>query len=235
MKNRRTKIIIISVASLLCASFFLIGKSVRAQQAQPQFLLSWNAGNSYAPSSYKGKILPGSQSQIVASLELVAGGQIINISNQSIYWYLDDTLIGGGVGVQRIAFYPFGSAPEMETLKVALPNYSGGYLVHQINIPVINPGVVIATPYPSDQFSGQNATATALAFFFNTPTENLSFTWSVNGQTGSNTENPDILQINLPNQAPSGSTIAISLNAQDKNTGQSASASKNLTYQKQLQ
>jgi hypothetical protein len=235
MRNCRAKVFIFSVALCFSMLFFVFSKPSHAQQPQPQFLLSWRAGNSYAPSFYKGKILPGFQSQITASFELVSGGGIINVKNQSIYWYLDDTLIGGGVGVQQITFSPFGSAPEMETLRVELPNYPGGYLLHQITIPVVNPSVVIDAPYPDGQFSEANATATALAYFFNAPAANLAFTWSVSGQSGTNTENPNIVQINLPAETPSGSTIAISLQAQNSKNGQSADTSENLTYQKQLQ
>ena len=233
---KSVRIVIFVVSAALCFLIFLLvfSKPARAQQTQPQFLLSWRATNSYVPSFYRGKILPGSRSQITASFELISSGGIVNVKSQPIYWYLDDTLIGGGAGVQQITFSPFGTAPEMETLRVELPNYSSGYLLHQITIPVINPEMVIDAPYPGGQFSETNATATALAYFFNTPTTNLAFVWSVNGQSGSSAENPDIAQINLPAETPSGSTIAISLQTRNPQNGQSASASENLIYQKQL-
>jgi len=233
MEHRRVMIFILSAALCLPAFLFIFSKSASAQQAQPQLLFSWHAANSYVPSSYKGKVLPGQQSQITASFELVSGGEIVNVKNQSIYWYLDGTLIGGGTGAQQITFRPFGTAPAMETLKVELPKYSGGYLIHQETIPVANPTVVVYAPYPAGQFSGTNATATALAYFFNAPATSIAFAWSVNGQSGSSTANPDILQINLPAGTPSGSAIAISLQAQSPR-GQNVSASKNLTYQGQL-
>ncbi len=225
--------VLIFIALIFAVIVFSFGRSASAQQARPQFLFTWHAENSYVPSFYKGKIIPGSQSQITAAFELVENGKIINVSGQPIYWYLDNTLIGGGTGIQQVTFSPFGRAPEVETLKVDLPNYSGGYLIHEIGIPVFNPSAVIETPYPDNQFSGQAVTTTALAYFFNTPEKNLSFTWSVNGQSGSNTESPDVLQVNFPNQTPSGSTVAISLRIQ--NTRQTANASKTLVYQKQLQ
>jgi hypothetical protein len=234
MRIHRALVFIVCAVLCFFTLSFIFLKPTNAQQTQPQFLLSWRAGNSYVPSSYKGKVLPGSQSQITASFELVSGGTIVKVKNESIYWYLNNTLIGGGVGVQQITFSPFGSAPVMESLKVELPNYSGGYLMHQITFPVINPSVVIDAAYPGGQFSGTNATATALTYFFDTPTSNLAFTWSVNGQSGSNTENPDIFQINLPAGTPSGSTIAISLRVQNSQNGQSANTSESLTYQKQL-
>ena len=233
IKNFRAAIFIFSAIFCFPVLLLIFSKPVNAQQVQPKFLISWHAGNSYVPSFYKGKILPGSRSQVTASFELISGGGIVNVKKQSIYWYLDDTLIGGGVGVQQITFSPFGSAPELENLRVELPNYIGGYLIHQITIPIINPVVVIDAPYPNGQFSETNATATALAYFFNTPAANLAFTWSANGQSGSNAENPDIFQINLPAGTPLGSTVAISLQAQNPQNGQNANASENLTYQNQ--
>ena len=235
MKIFRIAIFIVFVVLCFPVLLFIFPKPARAQQTQPQFLLSWRAVNSYVPAFYKGKILPGSQSQITASFELVSDGGIVGVKSQPIYWYLDDTLIGGGAGVQQITFSPFGTAPEMETLRVELPNYSGGYLLHQITIPIINPAVVIDAPYPGGQFSETNVTTTALAYFFNAPATNLSFAWSVNGQSGSSAENPDIAQINLPTETPSGSTLAISLQARNSQNGQNANASENLIYQKQLQ
>jgi hypothetical protein len=236
MKNIRFAIFTLPAALCFLFLLFTFLKPVHAQQAQPQFLFSWHAGNSYVPSSYKGKILPGTHSQITASFELVSGGSIVSVKNQSIYWYLDDTLIGGGVGVQQITFSPFGSAPEMETLRVELPKYAGGYLIHQTTIPIMNPSVVIDIPYPGGQFSETNATATALAYFFNIPAADLSFLWSINGQSGLNTNagSSDVAQINIPSGTPSGSTIALSLQAQNPQNGQSANASGNLIYQKQL-
>jgi hypothetical protein len=231
MTNRHIAVFVFSIALCSFTFLFSFSRSARAQQAQPQFLFSWRAGNSYAPLFYKGKILPGSQSQITASFELVSGGKIVSVKNQSIYWYLDGTFIGGGTGMQQITFSPFGSAPEMETLRVELPNYSGGYLLHQMTIPVINPTVVIDAPYPEGQFSETNATATALTYFFDAPATNLTFAWSVNGQSGSSAENPDILQISLPAGTPSRSTVAISLQVQNSQNNQSANASENLTYQ----
>ncbi len=225
--------VLFSITSFFALSFIFLGPA-RAQQATPQFLFTWSASNSYVPPSYKGKVLPEQQSKITASFELVSGGKIVNIENQPVYWYLDDTLIGGGAGMQQITFSPFGMAPEMETLKAELPNYPGGYLIHQATIPVINPAAVIEAPYPNGQFSGTSATVTALPYFFSVPANDLSFTWSVNGQSGSNAENPDVLDINLPTGTPSGSTLAVSLQAQNTNDGQSASVSTNLVYQQQL-
>jgi hypothetical protein len=219
---------------ILIAAFVLIKPAAKAQVASPQFLITWSASNSYAPSFYQGKVLPGSQSQITAALEIVSGGKIANVTSQPIYWYLDGTLIGGGTGVQQITFSPFGTAPEIETLEADLPNYSGGMLIHQISIPVMNPDVVIDAPYPGGQFSNTIATVTALPYFFNTTASNLVFAWSVNGVTGSNVENPDVAQITLPTDAPSGSTVAVSLQAQNPSGSQTANASANLTYQKQL-
>src|ERR1039458_3932339 len=90
-------------------AFFIPSAGVHAQTvSSPQFLVTWKATESYIPPFYTWKALPTAGSNIVASVELVSGGRIINISSQNIYWYLDDVLMGGGAGVQQITFPPFG-------------------------------------------------------------------------------------------------------------------------------
>lgn len=214
--------------------FFFCGR-VNAQVTQPQFLITWKTTGSYVPSFYEGKSLPTYGSKITASLELVSNGRILNIGGQTIYWYLDDNLVGGGVGAQQITFPPTGDAPSFLRLKVELPNYNGVYLVHSINIPMVKPLAVIYSPYPNGQFSQNPVTVTALPYFFNVINpSNLSYSWSVNGQTGSNTENPEEAQITLPVGSQSGTSLTISLNVGNNQDSTTATAGESLTYETQL-
>lgn len=211
-------------------SMFLLPVA-HAQTATPQFLLTWRTSGSYVPSFYIGKAIPSFGSQITAAVELVSNGKILNISGQTIYWYLNDTQIGGGAGQQSITFTPFDVPPNSQNLKVSLPLYDGG-LSHQIEINTVTPEAVIFAPYPANQASTNPIVVKALPYFFNTSsTSNLSYSWAVNGQTGSNTENPDEADINLPPGTPSGMNLAVSLTITNPVGGLTAQGSTNLVYQ----
>ncbi len=226
------------VSALIVAAFaFTLFTALQAnaqttQSSGPQFLITWRAQSSFVPLFYAGKALPNAQSQIAASLTLISNGQPVDLSSQTIYWYLNDTLLGGGVGTQHITFSPFGGSFGTLTLRVELPDYASGILIHEITIPVVRPIAVIYAPHPNDKFSDSQITVNALPYFFSASPSALSFRWSVNDATGTSQENPDVLHINLPNGTPSNFTTAVSLTIQNPNDSTIAVASKNLTYQK---
>lgn len=226
------------VGAIAIVSIFLFSLNHASAQtaSSPQFLLTWNATGSYIPSSYQGKALPTYGSKITASLTLVsAGGQILDLSQQTIYWYLDDTLIGGGVGVQKVTFSPVGEAPNSEDLRVTIPSYNGNYLVHEIQIPMVLPVAVILAPYPNGQFSQNPVTVSALPYFFNIPSASgLSYSWSVNGQAGTSAENPESAEVTLPAGTQPGTGLAVSLSIENPSDSTIGTASANLTYENQL-
>ncbi len=231
------KIAALGLVTIAFAVFFSFnGASAQTAASAPQFLITWQTTGSYIPSFYQGKALPTYGSKITASLVLVsANGQVLNLSGQTIYWYLDDNLVGGGTGVQQVTFSPLGEAPSSLNLRVTLPNYSGGYLVHAINIPMVLPEAVILAPYPNGQFSENPLTIKALPYFFNVQdASDLSYTWSVNSQSGSNTENPEEAQVTLPQGTQSGTALAVSLSIENPNDSTIGTASENLTYESQL-
>jgi hypothetical protein len=208
--------------------------SAQAQTSQPQFLMTWQASNSYAPAEYSGKILPNQESEITASFEVIVNGKPVNLSGQTIYWYQDENLLGGGVGDQTFMFHPYGQAPNIVTLKVEVPDYPTGLLIHEINIPLVQPQAVIEAPYPQDVFSSIPTTVQALPYFFAaTSTDPLSFAWTVNGQTVSGAENPQTLQVSLPQSTPAGFSVDISLAVQNSNDSTGANNAVDLTYQRQ--
>jgi hypothetical protein len=221
---------------IFSGAFFLSNSALAQTASSPTFLVTWKTTGSYIPSFYQGKALPTYGSNITASLELISPqGKPIDLSNQTIYWYVDDNLVGGGVGTQQVTFPPIGEAPNSFTLRVTLPFYSGGFLVHQITVPMVLPQAVLLAPYPGGQFSQNPLTVMALPYFFNiSDPSNLSYAWSVNGQTGSNTENPEQVQITLPQGTQSGTALAISLSVENPNDSTASTASANLTYESQL-
>lgn len=230
MKNILKKFLISFVIIFSFITLFIFSKSVKAQQSQPQFLFSWESTNSYAPSFFIGKILPNAQSQVVATFELISNGKPIDLSNENIYWYLNNNLIGGGVGTQQLMFPLFGMPQQIENLRIELPNYSTGYLIYNIDLPFINPHSIIYAPYYNGVFNGSDAIVTALSYFFNDNSNNLIYNWSVNGQSGSSVENPNILHITIPTGSAENSTINISLQTKNISGNENVNSSLNLIY-----
>jgi hypothetical protein len=207
----------------------------RVQAAGPQFLITWKTTGSYIPAAYPGKALPTYGSQVRASLMLVSGGKVVNVSGQIIYWYLNGTLLGGGVGAQTISFPPLGNPPNAMTLEADLPNYNGSYLIQTINVPMVEPLAVINSPYPQGQFSQNPVTVTALPYFFTSPSpDTLSYSWSVNNQIGSNSENPEQAQITLPPGTAAGTSFGVTVTINNISPSTQETASTNLIYQPTL-
>lgn len=221
-----------AVVFALLAAAVLFQKTHAQTAASPQFLMTWQARGSYVPPGYVGKALPNQESRITASLALVSpAGAQLNLQNKTIYWYLNDTLIGGGVGVQTISFSPFGGAPNFMTLKAELPNYNGNLLLHAIQIPLMQPKAVIEAQHVNGQFSANPLTLVGTPYYFNVSDPSaLSYQWSVNGLAPTTAENPQTLQINLDASTPSGSAFAISLAVTNAADSMSAADSVNLTY-----
>ena len=233
VQNGFLKKAVFAVPAIVLALFIVLQANAQtAQSSSPRFLITWRALNSFAPSLYDGKILPGARSRITASLELISNGKLINLKSQTIYWYLNDNLLGGGTGAQRMTFSPYSGTAGTLVLRVELPDYGGKLLMHEVAIPVVRPEAVIYAPYPNDQFSGSQATVKALPYFFNVSSSALTFEWSVNGVPVENKEGPDILHVNLPSGAPSNFGVNISLTMQNPGDSTMAIASKNLIYQK---
>lgn len=215
-----------------------VAAPARAQSvSSPQFIVTWKTSGSYVPSFYPGKALPTYGSSITAYLELLSNGRLVDLSSQTIYWYLDENLVGGGVGVQSVTFPPYGEPPSTLDLKVVIPSFNGSYLVHQVEIPMVDPQAVIYAPYPGNQFTSDTATVDAIPYFFNVSNiSGLTFAWSANNTAGaSNAENPQEAQISIPADTPSGSLLSLSLTITNPNDSTAASATQYLTYQSVLQ
>lgn len=192
-------------------------------------LLTWKAGT-YVPADFDGKIMPTSNSLITASAELIDNGKIVDLSKQNVYWYQNNNFLAGGVGKQTVSF----KAPDITggtfSLMAEIPNYSKGDQLKTIDIPVVRPEIVIESPFPSDKFSASPLKLAAQPYFFNTDSPSrLNFNWTVNGQSPSGAENPQVLNVKFNSMQPQ-STLSISLSAQNPNQKyQYEVASKNIT------
>lgn len=214
---------------------FIISPSARAQTAAPQFLITWRALKSYVPAAYPDKAVPSYGSPVVASVELLSQGKVLNIKSQTIYWYLNENFIGGGIGLQTVSFLPFDVPPNTLDLRVELPHYNGVLLTRQVQVQTLRPVAVVEAPFPNGQTSVNPTTVTALPYFFNTTAaSNLSFSWSVNGQSGANAENPQTAQITLPAGTQSGAELDVMLTINNPSDSTAATAYSTLTYVKQL-
>lgn len=236
MSKKSVPILVVYAATLMAGTLLGISPKANAQTmaASPQFLVTWKSINSSIPSSYVGKALPSYNSQVTAEVSLISDGKVDDLSQQTMYWYLDGTLIGGGIGAQKVTFIPFGTPPNTFTLKVELPDYDGLDLVHDIQLPFVDPIAVIEAPYPGGNFSSNPVDVTALSYFFSASPSNLSYTWAVNGQTGGNAENPESAEVTLPQGTPSGTGITISLTVANPAGSITANAQSTLTYNSQL-
>lgn len=226
---------IISAGVLLPVILFSGLSLAHGQSAEPQMVVTWKAYGSYVPPTYTDKALPNQESRLTASLMLLVNGKPVDLSRETVYWYLNNTLISSGVGNQSIIFSPFGKAPSYMDLEAELPSYNGATLTHDIQIPLVTPKAVIESPHPSGQSSENPIILQGIPYFFyvSDPGE-LSYAWSVNGQSPTTAENPQTLQVSLDPSTPSGSSLNVGLTITNPNDRTSAEDSTTVIYIKQL-
>lgn len=165
-------------------------------QAAPQAIITWQA-QTYQPSEYSGKNLPTANAPVIAAVELVNNGKIIDISKSNIGWFQNRRLIDAGVGLKRVLFSADGTDDGV-LIEVNI-EYQDGVLTEFARIPLISPKVVINAPYPQRLIGTGLNIFQALPYFFNIKGLNeLEFTWSLNGETAANPEDKtDVLKLNL--------------------------------------
>jgi len=232
MRNKIKIFSLILVVAAVAAAFY---SNTNAQSATPQMVVTWQAYGSYVPPQYSGKALPNQESELTASLELLLNGKPVDLSKQTIYWYLNNVLIDTGTGNQYVVFSSIGTPPAFLTLKAELPSYNGNLLMHEIEIPLVSPKAVIEAPHPSGQLSGNPITLQGTPYFFYVSDPGmLSYVWSVNNRTSSSTENPQTLNINIDPSISSGSSLDTSLTITNQSDSMSADNSTDIIYVKQL-
>jgi hypothetical protein len=182
-----------------------------AHAAGPELFITWKA-RTYVPAEYPGKILPTADSELMASLDVINQGKVVDISGQTVYWYVNGDLVSNSKGVHTITFRAPKSLPNIITVKAELPFYGGKDSFKEIAIPVVPPEAVIQASYPNGNFYGGVADAKAAPYFFNISSINsLNFTWSVNGQIPTSSDSPSTLSVNTDPNMPVGSTLLIAL------------------------
>ncbi|MBI3589248.1 MAG: hypothetical protein HY093_02440 [Candidatus Liptonbacteria bacterium] len=182
-------------------------------ESSPQFLVSWRA-QTYVPADFKGKVMPTSGSPVEVGFEMISQGRLVNLSQNEIYWYLDDDFVKGGVGLQGIVFRPLGVGQH--NLRIKLPDYQGQSLTKNVVIPTVKPEAVIVAPFPQGKFTNPKIRLKGEAYFFNVDSLGaLSLNWAVNGQGAKNSGDNSFLDISLGSPLGSGLPLNVSLNVRN--------------------
>lgn len=202
-----------SGAALLILGLFAVSLARGAEEPRPEFFVTWRA-QSYAPSSFSGKLLPTAKSIVTASFELVQNGTRVDISDETIYWYVNDNFLTGGKGVHTASFRAADRAGGTQELRIQIDSYKKQSMTvsKTIDIPIAKPEAIIETRLPNNRFSGENITVYGKPYFFNV--QNLSdlvFSWQVNGKKPAGSENPDRLDINAPTGNAKGLTVGLTV------------------------
>ena len=189
-----------------------------ASSPRAEFLVSWRA-KSYVPADYQGKILPSSGSSVEIGFDLIDKNKIADLSRYNITWFLGETFLGAGVGLQKLNLTLTDN--RTQTVRITIGGYHGeADLEHLFLLPVVEPEAVISTRSPLNFVQNQfylplrNYLLEARPFFFNiTSPIQLQFKWRVNGNLVSGeAENPNFLALNLESQgAPQLTEITVSL------------------------
>lgn len=214
MKKEKQKfwVVSFSLPFLLFTFLFLISQQpAAAQAAEPFIFLTWRADSS-APADFRGKILPTAYTRISAGVEVISNGKIADLSRATVSWYLDNNLLASGSGLRQITF----NAPEIgntvRDLRVEILGVGDGFLIKTVEIPVVQPEVIIEAPLPERTFSGSQVTLVAKPYFFNF-ISGVVFDWKINGQEPESRDNSGILQVNLKPNTPQGFKIGVEVTA----------------------
>jgi hypothetical protein len=182
-----------SFALLACGAIVAIAigamNQAKAQTATSQILFTWQA-DTYVPDGFSGKIMPSSDSAIIAGIDLISMGKRVDLSGYDIFWYIDERFYQGAAGLSRISL----SAPHFIgkneiRLRALIKNYPGAP-GKTITIPVAVPEVVIQSSAPSLLASAAPFNLQAYPYFFNVQNPSqLNYSWSINNVSMSS-QNP---------------------------------------------
>lgn len=196
------------------AILFLVSSALpsRAQEGEPEFVITWRS-QSYTPSRFSGKVFPATRSPVIVSFEILENGKLVDLSEETIYWYLNDNLIEGRKGVQAASFFTGDTPGVTYDLRIQLNNFKdrGQILAQNVKIPVAEPQAVIEASFPRNLFSGSRITVNGEPYFFNIQSpDELKISWEVNGEAPSNLEKLNILDVGLTNFS-SGDQVKVDL------------------------
>jgi hypothetical protein len=199
--------------AVLLGSLFLNLPVVHAQTSNSAMWLTWRAAT-YIPAEYDGRALPTPGSNIVVAIDVIQNGKPIDLSAETIYWYVGGSYIAGGTGLTRTAVsVPDIISQNQMTVRVSLPETLGG-LARTITIPIAQPQAVITVTPPDPATANRDLSfdVEAKTYFFtvNDP-DQLNFNWKVNNQAPSSFNDPMHLHINIPQGTAPGTKLNVRL------------------------
>lgn len=209
MMNFKIQIELILIISLIG----FIGQ-IGYSQTTPQFMVSWQA-DSTAPSWYSGKIFPIKDTPVEISFELIDGGKPANLSKIAIRWYINDKLVkneSDGLGIKYLKFIANDYPGQDTEIRISIPSYKNfGPLDKIIAIPIVKPQAVIVASYPNREIIAGKSVFEAIPFFFSAKdSKQIFYRWLVDNREVSDLgDNFNILDLNIPSEAPKGTIINI--------------------------
>jgi hypothetical protein len=214
MKVPRTIVAFLAFIAIVlsCSSFSALAQ-VQTAPSGPTPWITWRAAT-YIPSAFAGRALPSPGSDVVVAIDMIQNGVPMDLSKETIYWYVDDNYVTGGTGLARTSItMPDILSQEGVAVRVSLPQFAGG-TAKTINIPIALAQAVMTVLPPDPAAADPNASFNLLAepYFFtvNDPSE-LTIGWTVNGQAPSTHDDPTHLQIAVPAGTPSETALAVHL------------------------
>ncbi len=206
-KNQRYRLIVFAIF-LSFLPFAIAGQS-----ANP-LIITWQANN-YFPADYPGKAAATPNSPVIASVEMIQGGKLVNIAKSEIQWFLNNELLASGAGMKTASFSAK-QRPEGYQLLKASVRINDNEIENSVRIPVTPPLVVIN--YPSFHESvrpGGRINLTAIPFFFNVSSlEGLNFDWRINNQKIETVGNRVTAEVGAP-QSDYQNSVNVSVTTQN--------------------
>lgn len=163
--------------SLLILSSALISTPVFAQTAtEPTAVITWQA-NTYVPTWYVGKTLPGRGSKISLALMLIDGGKVVDISSKKISWFANENLISSGVGATTATFLTDAALDKNYSIRALIQGYNLKNIEGSTGIRITNPKISLRQTKTSGAYTFE-----AIPFFFNAQAlSELLINWSLDG------------------------------------------------------
>ncbi len=164
----------------------------------PQLALTWRAG-SYVESSYAGKVLPGLNTPIAATVQLIDDGKVIDLSKRDIRWFVNNKLASSGVGQVRFSFQTdeIGLSGASVGFKAVVLGYKGVDIQRAVTIPIAAPEVVVRAPLLTVVFGAH--TLRALLYFWGvTNPQTLRLSWGANGARVDNGYGERAVELQIP-------------------------------------
>ena len=205
------------IGVLLVISYQLLVGNASAQ-TPAQVILTWQANNFY-PADYTGKALATPNTPVTVSAEVLRDGKLIDLSEGTFTWYVDEKFLNRTQGLKEILFTVKKPVGDSHFIRVTI-QLGNSLFESSIRVPVSKHLVVLENPYPNQLVRvGSKTIIRAVPYFFNISSfQDLTFSWQINNseQGGGGSDNQLVLNIGTP-QTPSQNKLRITTLVQNKN------------------